>query len=139
MSNQLVVITGVASVDRRLKSLIPRLQKKVIRKAMRDGLKVIKQETKAQSPIETGETKRNVSVRALKKRKRNLIAMEVRIKAVDSLKRTTKSGEVYFYPALVEYEPDPFMKRAYDTKGRSARNETMKQIHLGIDREASKP
>ena len=36
----LVVITGDKEIDRRLKSLLPRIQKKVLRSAMRKGMKL---------------------------------------------------------------------------------------------------
>jgi hypothetical protein len=121
-----------------MRSLVPRLQKKVIRQAMRRGLKVLKAETEAQAPVDTGETRRNVKVRAVKSRKRGSISLEVRIKAVDALKKTTREGKEVFYPAVVEYKHDPFMKRSFDAKGNLARDVTIQELRIGIDREANR-
>lgn len=135
--NQAVIVTGIASIDRRLKSLLPRLQKKVIRQGMRTGMKIIQQEAKARWPKVSGETRRGIKVRALK-RSTKRIAVEVRIRTSSTLKKITQAGKAVFYPAIVEYKFKHILKKAFQTKGKAARNAAMQAIHAGIDREASK-
>ena len=133
-----VVITGIRDIDRRLKSLLPRLQKKVIRQGMRAGLKLMKAEVEAQAPVETGATRSNVKVRSVRSRKRDTISMEVRIKAVDELKRTSPAtGKTVFYPAIVEYKHNHFMKCLSEAKREAARETTIAAIRAGIEREAA--
>jgi Bacteriophage HK97-gp10, putative tail-component len=135
MPTRAVIVTGVRDIDRKLKSLLPRLERKVIRQGMRAGLKLMAAEVKAQSPVETGATRRNVKVRSLRRR-RNTISMEVRIKAVDELKRTSaKTGKTVFYPAIVEYKRRHFMRRSFDAKKEAARKLTITTIRAGVERE----
>ncbi len=139
-----VVITGIREIDRRLRSLEPRLQKRVLRQAMRKGLKILAAEVKAQAPVDTGMTRSKVQVRAVKSRRRGSIELEVRIAAVDELKKTSaKSGQQVFYPAIIEYgrdgvPPDPFVRRAFESKGGAARQVTIESLKAGIEAEIAK-
>jgi hypothetical protein len=133
-----VIITGIGDIDRRLKTLEPRVQKKVIRQAMRAGLKILQAAVKAEAPVLTGATKEHTVVRAVKGRKRGSIELEVRIAADDELKKTSANGKTYFYPAIVQYMYDPFMTRAFDSTGEAARQVTIARIREGVEREASR-
>jgi hypothetical protein len=133
-----VIITGIGDIDRRLKSLPLRLQKKVISQAMRAGLKVLQAAVKAEAPVLTGATKEHTVVRAVKGRRRGSIELEVRIAADDELKKTSANGKTYFYPAIVQYMYDPFMTRAFDSTGEAARQVTIARIREGVEREASR-
>jgi hypothetical protein len=138
MSNKLVVVTGIAKIDRRLKTLLPRLQKKVIRQGMRKGLKLIQADAKARWGRETGETIRNIRVRAVKGRKRGSISLEARIKTSDKLVKVSATGKRTFYPAVVEYKKKHWFKQTYDSKKGAARQVAIAEIAAGIEREASK-
>jgi HK97 gp10 family phage protein len=139
-----VVITGIRDIDRRLRTLLPRLQKKVLRQAMRKGLKVVQAEVKAEVPVETGLTRSAVQVRAVKSKRRGSIALEVRISGkVPGLVKTYGGDKRAFYPAVVEYgrkgvAPNPFMRRAFTAKGEAARQVTIEDIRMGVEREASR-
>jgi hypothetical protein len=133
-----VIVTGIGDIDRRLKTLEPRVQKKVIRQAMRAGLKILQAATEAEAPVLTGATKEAVVVRAVKGRRRGSIELEVRIAADDELKKTSANGKTYFYPAIVQYMYDPFITRAFDSTGEAARQVTIARIREGIEREASR-
>jgi Bacteriophage HK97-gp10, putative tail-component len=134
-----VVVTGIRRIDRRLHTLLPRIQKKVVRQGIRAGLKVIAAEVRATAPVDTGEMKAHVKVRAVKGRKRGSISLECRIGGSAKLKRTSpKTGKTVFYPAIVEYLKKKFMKRVFDSKGRQARQVMIDNIRSGIEREASR-
>jgi HK97 gp10 family phage protein len=139
-----VIVTGIRDIDRKLKRLPGAVQKKVVRKAMRAGLKVQAAEVKSQVPVDTGLTKSAVKVRAVKRRKRGTIEQEVMISGkVAGLVKTSKSGNRAFYPAIVEYgssahPPNPFMRRAYESKGEAARQTTMQVLRDGIESETAK-
>lgn len=141
-----VIVTGVKEIDRRLKTLPLRVQKKIVRKGMRAGLKVMAAEVKQEVPVLTGLTRSAVKVRAVKRRKRNSIELEVSISGkVEGLTVTPRGGgKPAFYPAVIEYgrsdmEANPFMLRAYDNKAVESRNTTMKLIRDGVEDEATKP
>jgi len=140
MAGKLIVVTGIKQIDRKLKQLEPKIQKKVLRQSMRAGLKEVQAEMKAQVPVDTGLMKKNVKVRALK-RSRKRIGMEVRVGAAPGLITHWASGESFFYPAGVEYgdsthPPNPFGRRAYAAKGPKARDITMAKMVEGVEKEA---
>lgn len=143
-ASQFLVITGVRAIDRRLRRLAPAVQKKIVRKAMRDGLKIVAAEVKSQAPVDTGTTRSNVKVRAVKRRRRGSIELEVRIAATDETKRTSATtGKTVFYPAVVEYghegvPPDPFMRGAFEARGEEARQVTLGALLRGVEQEASR-
>jgi len=136
---QSIIITGIPQIDRRLKQLEPKIQKKVIRKSMRDGMKLVATEVKGQVPIETGLTKSNVLTRAVKKKKRGSIEIEVRIAGGNTgLVKTYGGDKRAFYPAIVEYgrqgvAPNPFMRRSFAAKGEAARQVTIQSILTGVE------
>lgn len=139
---QAIIITGVKAIDRKLKSLEPRVQKKVVRKSMRAGLKLLAAEVKTQIPVLSGLARSAVKVRAVKKRKRGSIELEVTIdsKTPGLIKPGSKPA---FYPALIEYgdrdtPPDPFMRRSYEAKSEGARQVTLSSLLKGTMEEASK-
>lgn len=139
-----VKITGIKDIDRRLKMLGPRIAKKVVRKAIRDGMKVMASEVKSRAPVDKGIMRSAVKVRAVKSRKRGDIAIETTISGkVAALVKFTKAGKRVFYPAAVEYgrrheSPNPFMRRAFAAKGEAVRNAAIQQIREGVEEEVTK-
>lgn len=141
-----VVVTGIKDIDRRLRTLPLRLQKKVIRQAMRSGMKLMAQHVRQLAPVLTGTLRSNVVVRAgFKSRtRRGAVTIDARIDANDETKRTSaKTGKTVFYPAIVEYgvkkrgiRPDDFMLRAFRAFGDAVRKLTIRLIRAGIEREA---
>lgn len=145
-----VIVTGIRDIDRRLKTLPLRVQKKVTRKAMRDGLKIIAAEMRVQVPSTsgrgTGRTRAAIKVRAKKRKKRDVIEMETLIsgKIPGLIVRPKGGGKPTFYPAVIEYgrsdmPPNPFGRRTYDAKGASARDTTIQSLRAGVEAEARKP
>lgn len=137
-----VVVTGVKEIDRKLKILEPSIQKKVLRQAMRSGMKIVLQEALLRVPVLTGLLKRNIKLRAMK-RKRNRIGLLVQVKSDPGFVKPSKAGVKYWYPASVEFghgtvPPHPFMRPAYDTQGPAARDKTLHELLDGTMREAAK-
>ena len=133
-----IIITGVKEIDRRLKTLEQRVQKKVLRQAMRSGMKIVLADAKSRVPVLSGLTKQNLKLRAMK-RSRSKQGLLVQVKSAEGLTKTTRKGEKVFYPAIVEYRPGhAFMRPAYDTKGPTARDKTMNELLDGTLREAEK-
>lgn len=140
-----VVVTGLKEIDRKLARLAPAVQRRVVRRSMRAGLKAVAAAVKAEAPVDTGTMKAAVKVRAVRSRRRGSIQLEVRIEATDALKRTSsKTGRTVFYPALVQYgderrPPDPFMTRAFTSTAETARHDTLRELRRGIEIEAARP
>ncbi|MBI1347108.1 hypothetical protein GC163_12560 [bacterium] len=62
-----IEIKGLNQALRQLRSLEPKLSKKILRKALRDGAKVVQAEAKQTIPQVTGTTRKSLKVRAGKK------------------------------------------------------------------------
>lgn len=134
----LVVITGDKEIDRRLKSLLPRIQKKVLRSAMRKGMKLVLADAQARVPVLTGLTKEHLKLKAMK-RSRSRVGLNVQVGNAEGLTKTSAEGKKVFYPAVVEWTPgQAFMRPAYDGKGPEARDRTMQEMLDGTLREAEK-
>lgn len=133
-----IIITGVKEIDRKLSTLDTRVVKKHVRSSMRKGMKLIAAEVRTQVPVWSGLTKSAVKTRAVKTRKRGSIEIEVMIdgKAPGLIKPSAK-GPV-FYPAIVEYKHNPFMRRSFTSKGEPARQVTLEALLQGVEEEVRK-
>ena len=134
-----IVVTGIKEIDSKLKTLEPRVQRKVLRQAMRSGMKLVMQDALMRVPVLTGLLKRNIKLRAMK-RKRNRAGLLVQIKSDPGFVTVSKAGVKYWYPAAVEFghgtvPAHPFMRPAYDFKGPEARDTTMRELLDGTLRE----
>lgn len=138
-----VVITGIPAIDKRLRMLPIKVQKKVLRQSMRAGLKVMATEVRNQAPVLSGKTRAGVKVRALRKKRRSSIALEVRIFGLQSdTIKTSAAGQPAFWPALEEFgdrnhPPNPFMRRSFEAKGQTSLTITTDAILAGVKKEAT--
>lgn len=64
-------IKGIEEIVAKLQALGKTGTKKVLRKAMREALRPMLQEVKARLPVVTGEQKKNVKLRALKRSRKS--------------------------------------------------------------------
>lgn len=137
-----VIITGIKAIDRRLGTLEPRLQRKVLGQSIRAGMKVLLAEVKARISVLTGAMRAAVQLRVLKRRRRGSIEMEVRIAGNwRTVKQSPVTGKRAFYPAIVEYgdrdnPPQAPMRGSLDSKGEAARQVTIRHLRDGVEREA---
>jgi HK97 gp10 family phage protein len=127
---------GVKELDRALKGLEPKVRRKVISRAIRTALKVVKAAVEAAAPVgESGNLRRSVVVRAVKGRKRGVIALEVRIGEGNFKGKT-------YYAAFIEFGTKDipahgFMRKAFDETKDQARIIAMNEILAGVKREAA--
>jgi hypothetical protein len=139
MKKPFLIITGISDIDRRLRTLEPRIQKKVARKALRNGIKIMTAEVKSQVPVKSGLTKANVKTRAAKRKKRGIIEIETTIRSIPGLKKVYRGGQAtVFYPAVVEYKHDAFMRRSFVAKGPIVRQKAIDELRSGAILEATK-
>jgi HK97 gp10 family phage protein len=142
-----VVVTGLAAIDRKLRLLPYKIQGKAVRPAIRAGMRFMQQRVQGEVPVDTGATRAKTKLRVTPKKlikkgqRSSTIAMEVTIEAVPPLKKTSKSGTV-FYPAIVEYgsknQPaNPFGHRAFNKYGDAARRITIAELKSGVDKAIS--
>lgn len=133
------VVTGIPEIDAKLRTLEFRVQSKLLRQAMRKGMKLVLADAKARAPVDTGLMARSVKLRAMR-RSRSRQGLLVQVNSAEGLVKTTKAGERYFYPAVVEFgdgetPAHPFLRPAYDRQGPPARDVTMRELLSGTLRE----
>jgi HK97 gp10 family phage protein len=155
-------IDGMEDLLKRLKTLEPKLAKKVIRQSLRAGAKVILTAARAKAPRRSGLLKKSIKVRALKRSRTGRIGITVQTGEGDFQGKT-------FYGAFVEYghklgarqrkppsdgeqlrkaiesggsdrrfiEAKPFMEPAFDQNKDKAAAVIKQMILEGIEREAT--
>lgn len=128
------VITGLDDIDRKLRTLEPRVAKKVLRQAMRKAMKRVQTMVKELAPERSGELKRAIKVRAARRTRKKQIRINVRIGKGDF------KGDTY-YGAMVEYgtkkqQGQHFMETAFKLAGARAREDAIEAITQGIEEQA---
>jgi HK97 gp10 family phage protein len=141
-------ITGLPSLDRKLKALEPRVAKKVVRQALRKGAKRVQARVKQLAPKgPTGQTRKAVKVRAFKRSRKGTIGVKVQIGKGDY-------QGTEFYASFAEFgskrsgtghkgqrraigqRAQHFMERAYDLEKEPVKRDIIAEIRAGIEREA---
>ena len=129
-----LTITGDKQIDRALKNIPDKVAKKAFRKSMRPAMKVIQKEAKDNAPVDSGDMKKSIKVKAAK-RSRRFMGIDVVI-GEEAFK-----GETW-YGNLVEYGTSkmpakPFMRPAYDSKDQ-VKNKVLEDLPKILDEEVRK-
>ena len=122
-------IEGVRKLERKLLKLEPKIGKKVVRQAVRKAAKPILAAAKSNVPVESGELKRNLKIKALKRKKHRFGVM-----IGTGLKWFTGDQ---FYAAFVEFGTGtrparPYLRPAFDTKRQSSEQILKTELKNGI-------
>ena len=129
-------ITGIKKIDRKLKKLDKEVtqSKKVLRRALREGTKIIQREAQARCPTDEGDLKKSLKVRAGKRSRKH-----IRYVVISRSEDLTP-----FYSAFVEFghfafggseyiAPQPFLRPAYDAKKKVAADFIKQQALKDLD------
>lgn len=123
-------LIGMKEIHKAFKDLEPKVAKKVVRKALRKGMKIVLAEAKVKAPTgETKQLKKSLKIKA-RKRSRKVIAMDL-----TSGKGDFKGDQ--YYAAMVEYgtKKQPaqhYMRDAFEAKGGVAAKAIKDAIRDGI-------
>lgn len=125
------LVTGVAEIDRALRSLEPKLGKGVIRKEMRKALKDTQAAAKQLAPVASGAVRDAIKIRA-GKAKRGRISIIVILGAGDFVGKT-------FYGSFVDLGTKRilarmFMTRAFESTKESAKSQVIAGILAGLEK-----
>lgn len=147
-----IEVSGAQDLAKLLRALPAKVAKKILRKALREGAKLIQQEAVARAPVRTGTLRKNIKVRAATRLKRGNIGVQVLAGKGDYL------GDV-FYASFIEFghrrgkrkggkvtrledkreevPPKPFMRPAFDAAKHRAALRAQRLIVEGIEKEAT--
>lgn len=100
-----IEVKGAKELERKLKKFPAKVAKKVIRKSLRAGSKIILAKTKSMAPKDSGALKKSMVIRAGKRNRRGTIGILQLFNTAKypQLITTSKSGKRAFYPAAIEY------------------------------------
>ena len=153
-----VSVQGGKELERKLRTLEPKIAKKYLRKVLRAGGKLMLQHARANVPVgETGNLRRSLTLWAMSRKGRSHelgISVGPSSRKVPQLVSYSKgsssdistrkmTGERYYYPAAVEYgtrhvAPRPFMRKAFDSRKHAALDVIMTQLRDALEAEAAK-
>ena len=127
---------GLDELDRAVKKLPEKIQKRVLIGALRAGGRVIQKEAKARAPVKSGNLKRNISVVAGKSKKSAPIGQ---VQAEVFVATTPKA----WYSHLIEFgtkhiSAKPFLRPAFDTTHQEVLNAIGDKLAEGILKETAK-
>lgn len=131
---QKVIVTGIMEIDRALKQVEAKTQKKIVRRSMRNSMKKeVLAEARAKSPVDSGLMKSQIKVRA-GNAKRGDIAVVVQV-------GDKKFNN--FYPKFVEFGTTniaarEFMRKAYQAKDEKASKQVQVEIVHEIEKEVKR-
>lgn len=156
-----IKITGAKELERKLKTLEPKIGRKIVKQSLREGAKIFKARIKAAAPVgrtqnrtrvkktvattsrQKGYMRRSITVRAATKNRRGTYAVMTTFdtRRFPSLIVKSRAGKRYFYPAAVEYghkgaPAHPFIRPAFDAVGRHAERRVLRKMAQGIERVA---
>ena len=93
-----ISIEGDKKLQKKLSKMLPAAAKKAVRKGTRDGCKIIAKEAKSRAPVETGQLKRSIKVRAIKANRKS-----VGCRVVCQFKNKEGETQAVFYAPFVEF------------------------------------
>jgi len=136
-----ISLIGDKELQRKFKTLVGKVQKKIARKAIRAGAKIVLADAKNRAPVLSGKLKKSLKVKAIK-RSRSTIGVLVQTGTREKL--NIPEGSKYYYPAAVEYghggvAAKPFLRPALDTNADRALSTIQRELWNGIRIEGAKP
>ncbi len=128
-----VKLLGAKELDRKLRKLEPKIGKKVIKGALREAAKMILKVAKQKVPVDTGALKKDLKVRAMK-RKKGRYGVLIGTAAGWGKGKT-------FYGAYLEFGTSkrpakPFLRPAFDETKEAVIRRLKRRLKVGIERAA---
>jgi len=146
------VIEGAKELERNLATLEKRIQKKVVRQAVRAGQKPLLARAKANAVNRVGGTMgaliaKNLVIKAPRRQQKGMYSLHVQLRSgVSEFVHPTKSGRRHFIPADIEYghgsdkegAARPYARPATDATREESIRALTRALRTGLLREAIK-
>lgn len=129
-------VTGIPEIDRALSKLDAKLQKKTIKKAVRSALRPLKDEIVRRFPKDSGETAKEIKVRAGSKT-RTSINVDVKTKDDNYIAKFLEFGTKNA-DGSVRISARPTFRPVYDSMRDSASKATQAEILAEVERANNK-
>lgn len=137
----MITVDGGPALISKLAALPPKIEKKLIRPALRAGGKTILEQAKADAPTASGMMKQRLALR-VRKTQKNQIGFKITFRDWEQLVTYSKAGRRYFYPAGIEYghggrEGYHFIRKATDETWPQAQRTILDTLQTGIEQLAA--
>ncbi len=124
-------IIGLEAIIAKLNALPDKLEKKVLRAAVRKGANIIRDKARSYVPYDSGELKKSITTSSIKA-KRGVIAFNIRPR------NNKKRGVSVFYGRFIEYgtskmSAKPYMRPAYDEAENQVLETVINDIKLKLE------
>ena len=137
-----IEVSGESNIDLALRTLGPKIEKRILTKAFRVGAKVILRQAQvnlagiSRTGRHTGQISRRLSVRALRRRK-NRVGVIVQTPTREKL--GIPAGNKWYYPAHIELgtrrtTAQPYLRNAFDAKIKDVEALVIAAINEEIDK-----
>ncbi len=128
-----IKLLGDKALERKLKGLVPALQKKIVRKAMREAIRPVAADAKANAPVLSGLTQLSLKVMARKYRDRTKFGVKVSTEGL--------AGVPIYYASFNElgtsHQPArPFMRPALNSNRATSTEILKREVGAAIEAEA---
>lgn len=151
-------VKGLKKLEKKLNGFEAKIGKKIMRKALRTGAKVVKQAQKTKATSVVGgdmgtNISRSIVVRSLKVRRKQLYRVSSMLNPNNySLIHITQAGKRYYIPTAIEYghanpglggttikdvAPKPFMRVAMNESESAAKRAVIQELKKGIEQQAT--
>lgn len=112
-----ISIFGDKQLSAKLSAMVPKVQKKITRQALRQGAKRVRDEARRLAPVDSGALKKSLKVRAAKNLRRGSFGLSVLTGTRAELGISPEAK--FYYPAVLEYggrghEAQPYLRPAMD-------------------------
>lgn len=129
-----IELLGEPELQAKLDALEFKVQRKVIRKAIRAGGRSVLEAARANVPIDTGALKAGLKLRAIK---RTRTGFGVYIRTPTRAELAIDENDPGYYPAVLEYgadghRPQPFLRPAMDANRDKAKARIVEELRKGI-------
>ena len=98
-----ISVLGSEELQRRLNALPAKVGKKIARKALRAGAKLVQARAKALVPVDEGDLRKSLKVRTRKRRKRQPDVFGIEVQTGTREQLGIKADAPGYYPLAVEY------------------------------------
>lgn len=130
--NKSLTVLGIREIDAALGKLETKLQRKVLRSAMRKSMQPLAANIRDNFPRDTGETAQEIKVRAGKGRRGDIV-IDVRGNNNNFIPKFIEFGTVDSYGKQL-ISPNPVFRQTYDSMGDAARRQVQQEILSEIER-----
>lgn len=140
------LVEGAKELERMLSQIGGKVSKKIVRQAVRKGLKPVLAAVKSNASTMVGgamgaKIAKNTKIKAPKRQKRGQYLLATQVVSDPDFKHINKDGTRHWIPSAIEFGHGsskeeaalPFMRKAADSQGDNAMNITIKELGSGIE------